>query len=119
MSGRDSPATQGGCALSASTIPAVPAKRIYRTRDILRLADVSNETLRRWCRDNTFPRPTKHNNRLIWDAQVVDEFFERVLRGEPLSNLSSDEQQQQFQSNAINCTQDGSVCSGMGGSNVA
>jgi hypothetical protein len=77
--------------LSVTTLPDLPTKRIYRTRDILRLnGNISDETLRRWCRENKFPRPTKHHNRLIWDALVVDAFLEGVLQGNtPAHGVSS------------------------------
>lgn len=55
--------------------------KIYFIRDAEEVTRRNRLTLRRWWQKNLFPAPSLINNRLAWDAEVIERWIKENLQG--------------------------------------
>ena len=55
--------------------------KIYFIRDAEEVTRRNRLTLRRWWQKKLFPTPSLINNRLAWDAEVIEQWIKENLQG--------------------------------------
>lgn len=56
--------------------------KIYFIRDAEEVTRRNRLTLRRWWQKKIFPTPSLINNRLAWEAEVIEQWIKENLQGE-------------------------------------
>ena len=65
--------------------------KIYFIKDAEQVTGRNRLTLRRWWKDEKFPKPTLINNRLAWKAEVIDQWINQNVQGVRYEQLDSNQ----------------------------
>jgi predicted DNA-binding transcriptional regulator AlpA len=73
-------------AAPAAPLPATPARRLYSSRDILRILGISHSTLDALIAQGVLPTPVRLNGprgRRYWTVESIERRLAELSRGQP------------------------------------